>query len=135
VSADVVVGPDDESARDVAAGYGLWVRSIRRGEGAMPFPSSDEALLHRWSDEDRALVRDRVETQFVGSPQTVAARLEQLRDATDADELVVTTITHRHQDRVRSFGLLATEWFNTDLSAVVRRGSDAKARASSRDVS
>jgi alkanesulfonate monooxygenase SsuD/methylene tetrahydromethanopterin reductase-like flavin-dependent oxidoreductase (luciferase family) len=113
VSADVVVGPDDESARELAAGYGLWVRSIRRGEGAMPFPSPDEARRHVWSDEDRALVRDRVETQFVGSPQTVAARLEQLREATDADEVVVTTITHRHQDRVRSFELLAAEWFKT----------------------
>jgi alkanesulfonate monooxygenase SsuD/methylene tetrahydromethanopterin reductase-like flavin-dependent oxidoreductase (luciferase family) len=116
VSADVVVGPDDESARELAEGYGLWVRSIRRGEGAMPFPSPDEARRHMWSDEDRALVRDRVETQFVGSPRTVAARLEQLRDATDADELVVTAITHRHQDRVRSFELLAAEWFKTTSS-------------------
>ncbi|MGD0381454.1 MAG: LLM class flavin-dependent oxidoreductase [Acidimicrobiales bacterium] len=134
MSADVVVGPDDESARELATGYGLWVRSIRKGEGAMPFPSPDEARPHRWSDEDRALVRDRVETQFVGSPQTVATRLEQLREATDADELVVTTVTHRHQDRVRSFGLLATEWFNTDPPGRPGRGSDARAGASSRDV-
>jgi alkanesulfonate monooxygenase SsuD/methylene tetrahydromethanopterin reductase-like flavin-dependent oxidoreductase (luciferase family) len=36
VSADAVVGQDDESARELAAGYGLWVRSIRRGEGPSP---------------------------------------------------------------------------------------------------
>lgn len=40
----------------------------------------------------------------------VAAKLELLRDATGADELIVTTITHDHKDRVRSFELLAEEW-------------------------
>jgi luciferase family oxidoreductase group 1 len=112
VSADVVVGPDDETAAELAAGFGMWVRSIRRGEGAIPFPSPEEAHRHQWSDEDRALVADRVDTQFVGSPKTVAAHLERLREATDADELVVTTITHRHEDRVASFRLLADEWFD-----------------------
>jgi alkanesulfonate monooxygenase SsuD/methylene tetrahydromethanopterin reductase-like flavin-dependent oxidoreductase (luciferase family) len=56
-------------------------------------------------------VRDRVDTQFVGSPRTVVARLEQLREAISADELIVTTITHSHADRGRSFSLLAQEWF------------------------
>ena len=110
VSADVVVGPDDEAAAELASGFGLWVRSIRRAEGAIPFPSPQEAIEHHWSAEDRALVQDRVETQFVGSPSTVAAHLLRLQEATDADELVVTTITHRHEDRVRSYRLLAEEW-------------------------
>jgi alkanesulfonate monooxygenase SsuD/methylene tetrahydromethanopterin reductase-like flavin-dependent oxidoreductase (luciferase family) len=111
VSADVVVAPDDESAHRLAAGYAPWVRSIRKGEGAIPFPGPDEAGRLAWSDEERALVRDRVETQFVGSPQTVAGQLEVLREATGADELIVTTITHSHTDRIRSFTLLAQEWF------------------------
>lgn len=111
VSADVVVAPDDESARRLAAGYAPWVRSIRKGEGAMPFPGPDEAGRQAWSDEDRALVRDRVDTQFVGSPRTVVAQLERLGAATGADELIVTTITHSHTDRLRSFTLLAQEWF------------------------
>ena len=59
-------------------------------------------------------MRDRVETQFVGSPSQVANHLEQLRDATGADELIVTTITHDHADRVRSFELLAEEWSRRD---------------------
>jgi alkanesulfonate monooxygenase SsuD/methylene tetrahydromethanopterin reductase-like flavin-dependent oxidoreductase (luciferase family) len=111
VSADVVVGPDDQTARSLAAGYGLWVRSIRRGEGAIPFPGPNEAGRHTWDDDDRALVRDRVDTQFVGSPRTVADRLALLQEATGADELIVTTITHSHADRKRSFSLLAQEWF------------------------
>jgi luciferase family oxidoreductase group 1 len=112
VSADVVVGPDDASARDLAAGYGLWVRSIRNGEGAIPFPTPAEAARFEWSAEDRELVADRVDTQFVGSAETVIDGLERLQEATGADELVITTITHDHADRVRSYELLAKEWFN-----------------------
>jgi alkanesulfonate monooxygenase SsuD/methylene tetrahydromethanopterin reductase-like flavin-dependent oxidoreductase (luciferase family) len=112
VSADVVVAPDEGAAKKLAAGYGLWVRSIRRGEGAIPFPGPDEASRHIWDDADRVLVRDRVDTQFVGTPHTVASQLQRLQEATGADELIVTTITHGHADRVRSFSLLAEEWFN-----------------------
>jgi alkanesulfonate monooxygenase SsuD/methylene tetrahydromethanopterin reductase-like flavin-dependent oxidoreductase (luciferase family) len=110
VSADVVVAETEAAARELATGYGLWVRSIRTGEGAIPFPTPAEARRHAWTDADREIVADRVETQFVGTPRTVADDLERLRDATAADELIVTTITHDHPSRVRSYELLAAEW-------------------------
>ncbi|MGP4086165.1 MsnO8 family LLM class oxidoreductase [Streptomyces sp. KR55] len=110
VSADVVVAEDDETARELATGYGLWVRSIRTAEGAIPFPTPEQARAHAWTEADRALVADRVDTQFVGSPGSVADQLEQLQEATGADELIITTITHDHADRVRSYRLLAEEW-------------------------
>ena len=47
VSADVVVAGDDDTARELAAGYGLWVRSIRSGEGAIQFPTPEEARALR----------------------------------------------------------------------------------------
>jgi alkanesulfonate monooxygenase SsuD/methylene tetrahydromethanopterin reductase-like flavin-dependent oxidoreductase (luciferase family) len=110
VSADVVVADDDDTAKRLASGYGLWVRSIRTGAGAIAFPTPEAADAHEWNDEDLALVKDRIDTQLVGSPQTVADKLEQLLRATGADELAVTTITHCHSDRVRSYELLAQEW-------------------------
>jgi alkanesulfonate monooxygenase SsuD/methylene tetrahydromethanopterin reductase-like flavin-dependent oxidoreductase (luciferase family) len=97
VSADVVVAKDEATARELATGYGLWVRSIRSGEGAIAFPTPEQARSHAWTAEDRDLVADRVATQFVGSPGQVADHLEQL-------------ITHDHSDRVRSYRLLAEEW-------------------------
>jgi alkanesulfonate monooxygenase SsuD/methylene tetrahydromethanopterin reductase-like flavin-dependent oxidoreductase (luciferase family) len=110
VSADVVVAGTEAAARELAAGYGLWVRSIRTAEGAIPFPTPEQARRHEWTDADRDLVADRIDTQFVGAPGQVADKLEQLRDATEADELIITTITHDHADRVRSYRLLAEEW-------------------------
>ncbi|MFD7719040.1 LLM class flavin-dependent oxidoreductase, partial [Streptomyces sp. NPDC059814] len=75
VSADVVVAEDDETAREHATGYAPWVRSIRSAEGAIEFPTPDEARAHGWSDADRTLVQDRLETQFVGSPGRGAGEL------------------------------------------------------------
>jgi luciferase family oxidoreductase group 1 len=111
VSADVVVAPTAEAASRLAAGYGLWVHSIRTGRGAIPFPSPQEAAAAEWTPEDRALIQDRLDTQFTGTPQDVAERLRILQRVTGADELLVTTITHDHADRVRSFELLAKEWY------------------------
>ena len=110
VSADVVVAPDDDTARELASGYGVWVLSIRNGQGAIDFPTPAEAAAHEWSENERDLVADRIATQFVGSPHTVADQLQVLADETGADELLVTTITHGHADRVRSYELLAQEW-------------------------
>lgn len=111
VSADVVVAETEGRARQLASGYGQWVRSIRTAEGAIPFPTEAEARSYAWTEAGRALVADRVETQFAGTAGQVADRLEVLRDATGADELVVTTITHDHADRVDSYRLLAEEWY------------------------
>ncbi|MFC4059215.1 LLM class flavin-dependent oxidoreductase [Planomonospora corallina] len=110
VSADAVVAADDATGRELAKPYGLWVRSIRSGQGAIPYPTPEQADAHVWSEEDRALVADRLDTRFVGSPETVADGLDMLRRVTGADELLVTTVTHAHADRVRSYELLARAW-------------------------
>src|ERR1700685_2859666 len=110
VSADVVVAGTEAAPRELATGYGLWVRSIRTAEGAIQFPTPEQARRHAWSDADRELVAARIETQFVGTSGQVADQLERLRDATEADELIITPITHDNADRVRSYQLLAEEW-------------------------
>ena len=43
-------------------------------------------------------------------PDTVAEKLETLQRVTAADELVVTSVTHWHADRLRSHELLAKRW-------------------------
>ncbi|MGW2663139.1 LLM class flavin-dependent oxidoreductase [Nocardia tengchongensis] len=108
VSADVVVAEDDAAARRLAASYGHWVYSIRSGAGAADYLDPDTAPP--LSDQQRRLVDDRVTTQFVGSPATVAERLDALRKLTGADEILVTSVAFDHADRVNSHRLLAREW-------------------------
>ena len=108
VSADVVVADDSETAHRLASSYGHWVYSIRAGDGAVPYPNPD--TVPPLSHEQRELVKDRTATQFVGDPDEVAAGLETLQRVTEADELVVTSVTHSHSDRLRSHELLAKRW-------------------------
>lgn len=113
VSADVVVADTEEKALELATPYAPWVHSIRAGAGAIPFPTPEEAAEFPWTDQARELVADRIDTQLIGTPETVAQKLATLRDATGADELVITTVTHDHNDRVRSYELLAKAWLTT----------------------
>jgi alkanesulfonate monooxygenase SsuD/methylene tetrahydromethanopterin reductase-like flavin-dependent oxidoreductase (luciferase family) len=108
VSADVVVADDTATARQLASSYGHWVYSVRSGQGAVPYPDPDG--VEPLSEEQLALVKDRVATQFVGNPDEVAARLDALQRVTGADELVITSVTYRHPDRLRSHELIAKRW-------------------------
>lgn len=96
--------------RSLGTGYAQWVHSIRSGVGAIEYPTPDQARAARLPDDATASVADRLATRFVGDPAHVADRLETLRRVTGADELLVTTIAHDHDVRVRSYELLAAEW-------------------------
>lgn len=110
VSADVVVADTDSRADRLAAGYAQWVHSIRTGAGAIEYPTPDQAAAWSPTAADHQLVSDRLATRFVGSPATVVEHLAVLRRVTGADELLVTSITHDHEARVRGHELLAQAW-------------------------
>ncbi|ORW01014.1 LLM class flavin-dependent oxidoreductase [Mycobacterium kyorinense] len=108
ISADFVVADDSATARHLASSYGHWVYSIRAGDGAVPYPDPDQCPP--LTDDQLAVVNDRLATQFVGNPDEVAERLTALQRVSGADELVVTSVTYRHEDRLRSHELIAERW-------------------------
>ena len=110
VSADVVVAQTDARAEHLAAGYAQWVHSIRSGAGAIRYPSPEQAAVWSGTPADLGLVADRLATRFVGSPTTVVERLSVLARVTGADELLITSITHDHEARVRGHELLIEAW-------------------------
>ncbi|MET0705200.1 MAG: LLM class flavin-dependent oxidoreductase [Mycobacterium sp.] len=107
-SADIVVADDSETAKHLASSYGHWVYSIRARGGAAPYPDPDD--FEPLTEEQQLAVKDRTATQFVGDADEVADRLAALQRVTDADELVITSVTHRHEDRLRSHELIAKRW-------------------------
>jgi alkanesulfonate monooxygenase SsuD/methylene tetrahydromethanopterin reductase-like flavin-dependent oxidoreductase (luciferase family) len=107
-AADFVGADYTATARHLASTYGHWVYSIRAGDGAVPYPDPDSTPPLR--PEQVAVVEDRIETQFVGDPDEVAHQLSTLQRLAEADELVVTSVTHRHADRLHSHELIAKRW-------------------------
>ncbi|MDR6989540.1 alkanesulfonate monooxygenase SsuD/methylene tetrahydromethanopterin reductase-like flavin-dependent oxidoreductase (luciferase family) [Paenarthrobacter nitroguajacolicus] len=110
VSADVLVAPDERQAHRLARGYEHWVHGIRSGHGAIPYPSPEDALEVSLDAEAAELVKDRVDTRFVGDPHQVRDGLRTLQRATGAQELLITTIAHDPADRENSYQLLAEAW-------------------------
>jgi alkanesulfonate monooxygenase SsuD/methylene tetrahydromethanopterin reductase-like flavin-dependent oxidoreductase (luciferase family) len=53
------------------------------------------------------MIRSFVADHVVGAPDTVRQGLDALLTRTGADELMITTNVHAHQDRLRSFELVA----------------------------
>jgi len=113
VSAEVLVADTQTQANYLAHGYDQWVHSIRSGQGAIPYPTPETAQATSLPAAKHHVIADRVDTRFVGTPEHVVEKLQLLQRATGADELLISTITHDHQARVRSFELLAEAWNET----------------------
>ena len=106
VCASVLVADDDATARRLALPGGLSFLRLRSGRPG-PVPSVEEAEAYPYTAPELAFVQDRIDSQVVGGPETVRQGLQDLLDATAADELMVTTLVHDPADRVRSYDLLA----------------------------
>ena len=80
--------------------------SRARGEYA-PIPSPEEAAAYPYTPAERELMRRNRARLFVGAPATVKEALSSLAEATQADELMITSAIHDHEARKTSYRLLA----------------------------
>jgi luciferase family oxidoreductase group 1 len=81
---------------------------VRRSKGEyLPLASPEEAAAYAYSPIDRERIRQSRARVFAGSPKTVVARLEPLIAATQADEVMITTMIYDHAARRHSYALLA----------------------------
>jgi len=63
---------------------------LRCGLPPRPFPSHEEVAAHQWSPSERELADQVLAAQAIGSPETVARRLAELVEMTEADEVMAT---------------------------------------------
>jgi len=121
LAASVVCAEEAERAEELVASMGLGVVRMRQGRPG-PIPTPEEALAHDYTPaEEHQLGRYR-RAQVVGQPDAVRAELEELCDATRADELMVMTSVHDHGERRRSYELLAGA-FGLERSPEARAGA------------
>jgi luciferase family oxidoreductase group 1 len=80
----------------------LRLRSGRPG----PFPSPEEAASFNPTPHEKAAIAAWSSSRIVGDPDEVRTELSDLVRRTGADELMITTMVHAHEDRVRSYELI-----------------------------
>lgn len=72
-----------------------------------PVPSHEEVRGHVYTEADRRRIAMHGRRLVLGTPETVRARLLEMRELYQADELMVITITGDYGSRLRSYELLA----------------------------
>ena len=73
----------------------------------LPVPSQQEAEAYHYNATEKARVTYNRRRAILGAPDTVKARLLELREKFDADELMVITITGDYATRLESYKLIA----------------------------
>ena len=109
VAASVLCAPTLEEAQWLAGSTALSILQRRTGQVGL-LPSPEEAVAYPFTETERAIVDEAMATHVIGDPTAVLQGLEALRLRTDADELMLSTRTHAHDARMRSFTLIATSW-------------------------
>jgi luciferase family oxidoreductase group 1 len=106
VAVAVVCAETDERARWLAGPSALSFLRLRQGKPGL-LPTPEEAAAYAYNEVEQEMVRARLADQVIGSPETVRAGLEQLLERTQADELMLTTVVHDFEDRLKSYELVA----------------------------
>jgi luciferase family oxidoreductase group 1 len=84
---------------------------VRRAKGEyLPLASPEEAAAYDYSPIDRERMRQGRARVFVGAPKTIRERMAPLIAATQADEVMITTMIYDHAARRHSYELIAEEF-------------------------
>ncbi len=110
IALGAICAETDTDATRLMASARLMRRRRDRGEW-LPIPTVEEAIAELG---DAALKPMRETSEwpryFVGSPLTLKQRFEELATALRLEEVMIVTIVHDHQARLRSYELLAGEF-------------------------
>ncbi|MBX3191144.1 MAG: LLM class flavin-dependent oxidoreductase [Labilithrix sp.] len=97
----------EADAEDLARCADLAMVRFGQGLRDMPMPSVEEARAYAFDAEEDVFRRASRARSVVGTPARVKETLRRLLDEAEADELMVVTYVHDHEERKRSYDRLA----------------------------
>jgi len=106
IGVSAVCAETEARARELAKPLALTLLRFRSGKTGR-FPSIKEATDYPYSPEERQIMEMNRDRSFVGTPAHIRDQFTQLADQAGVDEIMITTMTHDHADRRRSYELLA----------------------------
>jgi len=106
ISVFVLCADDAAAARWRHGSARLSALRLRRGRPAT-LPSPEEAGGYRYSPAELDVIAEATDSHVVGDPAAVVEQVGRIVAATGADEVMVTTSTFTHADRLASYELLA----------------------------
>ena len=110
LTVSVVCADTDVEAERLASSLMVAFVRLRTGQKSVLLAPED-AQAYAFTLQEHAVLEAIRPLHIVGSPATVRQRVAAMAARTQADEVMVTTFTYGHQERLRSYELLA-EAFN-----------------------
>ena len=107
VGLPILAADSDARAQFLAtSAYQRILRLIRGEEIFTPPPV--ESMTGRWNDaEEEHVLHNHFGAAIVGGPETVRQKLEKFLTETGADELMLNSDFYHHEDRLRSYEIVA----------------------------
>ncbi|MFE1243202.1 LLM class flavin-dependent oxidoreductase [Fictibacillus sp. NPDC058756] len=109
IAVSVICADTTENAKDLALSVLLWRIQNANGEGDKGVPSVEAAKSYYSMEKWSQIINESRDKMIIGTPHQVKQELLKLQKLYNTDEMMVVTITHRYEDRIRSYELLAEE--------------------------
>jgi luciferase family oxidoreductase group 1 len=101
-----ICGESDAEAERLAASIDLRRLNMDHGVNA-PVPTYEEARAYPYTDADRRRITHNRRRLVLGGPETIRKQLLELAQESEADELMIVTITGDYEDRLKSYERIA----------------------------
>lgn len=105
---NIIAADTDEEAHRLATSYQQQFLNIRRGVTGKFKPPVDDPDTF-FSEFEKTAIDELLEwpSTIVGNPETVKQKLDEFIQATKANELIISSGIYNHEDRLRSYEIVA----------------------------
>jgi luciferase family oxidoreductase group 1 len=109
IAVSVICAETTEQAEKLALSNFLWAIQSSKGERANGIPSIKEAEQYSFTSKEVDMMNKMKNKMILGNPREVKQQLLNLQNLYQADEIMILTITHHYEDRLRSYQFIAEE--------------------------
>lgn len=108
VGVNVIASDTDDEAQWLATSlYQQFLNLVRGRPGKLNPPV--ENIDELWTENEKLAIEQQLRSSIVGSPKTVEGKLQAFLDATQANELIISSHIYDYQARLRSYEILS-QW-------------------------
>ncbi|MDC3425192.1 LLM class flavin-dependent oxidoreductase [Aquibacillus sp. 3ASR75-11] len=107
VSVFAVCGETEGDAELLASSLDLAILKIEQGGNRSRFPTKEEASSYPYSLFEKERVKENRKRMIVGNPEQVKQELENLAESYGVDEIILNTIVHPFEERIKSYERIA----------------------------
>ncbi|MDD8001352.1 LLM class flavin-dependent oxidoreductase [Bacillus cereus] len=103
----VICGETNEEAEKIASSLDLSILLLEQGKRTTGTPSIETAQNYSYSTYDLFRIKENRQRMIVGDPSSVKEKIINLSKVYNTEEFMIVTITHRFEDKLNSYRLLA----------------------------